>query len=141
MLVRFLRRLRRFRFTYLSPKGFRPRLNAILRALFALSVFYANWCSFQIFRKFFRRVLPIFLFYSGTAHQRRMECQSRDCWVNETFCERIKCFIPIKVCIFFTFYLYSVHVARTSRAREEIRLSPHVPVGRRGPYSGLESGR
>ena len=32
-----------------------------------------------------------------------------------------------------------LHVAGTTRAREEMRLSPHVPVGLRRLYSVLES--
>ena len=70
MFVRSLRRLRRFRFTYLSPELFLSRFNVFLRAPFALSVFYGNWCSFQLFRKLFRLVLPIFVLYSGSARQR-----------------------------------------------------------------------
>ena len=46
------------------------RFYAFRSALFGLSVFYANWLYFQLFRKFFRRVLPIFLFRSWTGPQR-----------------------------------------------------------------------
>ena len=48
---------------------------AFRSALFGLSVFYANELYFQPFRKFFRRVLPMFLFHSGTDHQRARHSQ------------------------------------------------------------------
>ena len=67
MFLLALRRLRRYLFVYLSGKFSTSCLNAFRRALFALSVFYAIWLYFQLFRKIFRRVFLIFLFYSGVS--------------------------------------------------------------------------
>ena len=76
MFLLALLRLRRYLFVYLSSKFSTSCFNAFRRALFALSVFYAIWLYFQLFRKFFRRVFLIFLFYSGAEDQRarRREC-------------------------------------------------------------------
>ena len=78
MFLLALRRLRRYSFVYLSSKFSRSCFNAFRRALFALSVFYAIWLYFQLFRKFFRRVLLIFLFYSGAEDRRTRHLVYRD---------------------------------------------------------------
>ena len=62
--------LRRQLFTYSSQKNFRSRVYAFRSALFRLVVFNANYLDFQLFRKSFRRVSLIFLFYSGAGDQR-----------------------------------------------------------------------
>ena len=62
MFLLALRRLRRYLFVYLSSKFSTSCFNAFRRALFALSVFYAIWLYFQLFRKFFRRIFRIFFF-------------------------------------------------------------------------------
>ena len=49
---------------------FSSRFYAFRSALFGLSVFYANELHFQLFGKFFRRVLPIFFLRSGAGPQR-----------------------------------------------------------------------
>ena len=69
LLVRSLRCLRRLLFTCLRPKSFSSRFNAFRSALFGLAVFYANWLDFQLFRNFFRCVLLIVEFHSGTGCQ------------------------------------------------------------------------
>ena len=50
MFLLALRRLRRYLFVYLSSKFSPSCFNAFRRALFALSVFYAIWLYFQLFR-------------------------------------------------------------------------------------------
>ena len=55
--------------TYFSSKRFPSRLNAVRREMFCLAVFYAIWLYFHLFRKFFLRVILIFLFLSGAGKQ------------------------------------------------------------------------
>ena len=74
-----LRRLRRYLCVYLSSKFSTSCFNAFRRALFALSVFYAIWLYFQLFRKFFCRVFLIFLFYSGAEDRRTRHTGERKC--------------------------------------------------------------
>ena len=73
MFLSALRRLRRYLFVYLSSKFSRSCFNAFRRAPFAVCVFYAILLYFQLFRKFFRRVFRLFLFYSGAEDQRARE--------------------------------------------------------------------
>ena len=69
-VLRALQCLLRELFIYFTSKKFSSHFYAFPSALFGLSVFYTNQLYFQLFRMFFRRVLPISLFRSGTGPQR-----------------------------------------------------------------------